>query len=739
MKSLGDAIALRNRLIGNLEEADFECNAAERAPLLTVVVAGGGFAGVETIAAVNDFLREAIHFYPNLNARWLRMVLVHSGPRILPELGDSLGAYAERKLAARGVEILLGRRAAEVTDQGVRLSDGAAIATRTLVWTAGTSVHPLIEALPCARERGRVRVDGFMEVPEWPGVWAVGDCAAIPDAATGSVCPPTAQHALRQGRVVARNIVAALNGGRKQAFRYASLGQLAAIGRRTGVARVLGVQFSGFAAWWMWRTIYLSKLPRFEKKLRVALDWFLDILFSKDLVQFRTLRAPTISHAESGTPPAQRAGRSRRQPQGESTALTGTALHGDAAAVGLGDVADEGQAHTAAAAALGLAPAEAIKLVEDPRVLLAWDAHARVGDGDGQLAVRQAGVDGQRLPLGRVLDRVVDQVGESLPDGVGVERDLRQIGRDPEVDLEALLGQRIAERFQRVPDERLHGGGHPVIGAPAALDAREVEHVVDQARQPLAFPRDHPVVLMPRGFVRQAPHLQGLAEHPDHRQWRLEVVGDVGNEVGLEPCHLRLPPDQTVRGHDAGDDDQEQHAEGGREDRDLAADGFAGRRAARLVEGQAPVGKPLAERDRDEQVGLLEGSLAEHGPALGVEHGADDRRLQGLDDGLEHVALEILQARRESGQPRGAAAGLDEASEHRALTGKELATAAALPQALGDPRDGCGDGAGVRRGGAGVEQPNAAVRQVQALDQRRPGAEAGERGGAVARLPERLL
>jgi len=268
-----------------------------------VVVAGGGFAGVETIAAVNDFLREAISFYPNLRAGSLRMVLVHSGPRILPELGDALGEYAERKLAARGVEILLGRRVAEVTDQGVRLSDGAAIATRTLVWTAGTSVHPLIEGLPCARERGRVRVDGFMEVREWPGVWAIGDCAAIPDPATGAACPPTAQHALRQGRVVARNIAAALEGRRKQAFRYASLGQLAAIGRRTGVARVLGVQFSGFAAWWMWRTIYLSKLPRFEKKLRVMLDWTLDLVFSKDLVQFMTDRSEAPHDGEAAEPP----------------------------------------------------------------------------------------------------------------------------------------------------------------------------------------------------------------------------------------------------------------------------------------------------------------------------------------------------------------------------------------------------------------------------------------------------
>ena len=139
----------------------------------------------------------------------------------------------------------------------------------------------------------------FLEAPDWPGVWSLGDCANVPDLITGKSCPPTAQHALREGRVLARNIIAVIEGREKKAFRFKQLGALAAIGRRTGVAQVFGFQFSGFIAWWMWRTIYLSKLPRFEKKFRVALDWTLDLLFSKDLVQFQTLRAKGISHKES--------------------------------------------------------------------------------------------------------------------------------------------------------------------------------------------------------------------------------------------------------------------------------------------------------------------------------------------------------------------------------------------------------------------------------------------------------
>jgi NADH dehydrogenase len=291
MKTLGDAVHLRNRVIAALEEADTECAAAVREPLMTFVVAGGGFAGVETIGAVNDFVRQALRYYPNVKPAQVRMVLVHSGQVILPELGEELGRYARRKLASQGVEVRTGVRVAEATDEGVVLSDGTRIATRTIVWTAGTAPHMLCSALPCPKQGGRLKVNEYLEVEGYQNVWAVGDCAAVPHPRNpGRFHPPTAQHALRQGKVVAANVTAAVRGGAKRPFDFKTLGQLAAIGRRTGVARVSGLKFSGFAAWFLWRTVYLSKLPRLEKKLRVALEWTLDLFFPKDLVQFLTDR-----------------------------------------------------------------------------------------------------------------------------------------------------------------------------------------------------------------------------------------------------------------------------------------------------------------------------------------------------------------------------------------------------------------------------------------------------------------
>ena len=290
MKTLEDAAHLRNRLIALLEEADTECCAAVRGPLLTFVVAGGGFAGVETIAAINDFVRQSLKFYPNLTSSEVRMVLVHPGSVILPELDVKLGAYAQRKLEERGVEVHVQDKVTSYDGESAAVSDGEAIPTRTLIWTAGTMPSSLLNDLPCMKERGRLLVEETLEVPDWPGVFALGDCALVPDHKTGKFYPPTAQHALRQGRIVAQNLVASLRGGRMKPFSFATIGQLAAIGRRTGVANIFGVNFSGFIAWWLWRTIYLSKLPRFEKKLRVALDWTLDVLFSKDLVQFVNFR-----------------------------------------------------------------------------------------------------------------------------------------------------------------------------------------------------------------------------------------------------------------------------------------------------------------------------------------------------------------------------------------------------------------------------------------------------------------
>jgi NADH dehydrogenase len=290
MKTLGDAIHLRNRVIAMLEDASTECGGGEG--LLTVVVAGGGFAGVETVAALNDFVRDALRFYPRLRQRDVRMVLVHAGAHILPELGQELGVYAARKMAERGVEILTDERVARVDEAGVVFVDGRRVASRLVVWTAGTSPHPLLQVLPCVLDRGRVKVDETLAVPGWPGVWALGDCAVVPDSRTGKPHPPTAQHALRQARIAARNIVATISGRPTVSFTFRTIGQLAAIGRRTGVARIFGVKFSGFVAWWLWRTVYLSKLPRLEKKVRVAIDWTLDLVFAKDFVQFLTVREP---------------------------------------------------------------------------------------------------------------------------------------------------------------------------------------------------------------------------------------------------------------------------------------------------------------------------------------------------------------------------------------------------------------------------------------------------------------
>jgi NADH dehydrogenase len=295
MKSLADAVALRNRLIEHLEEADTECAANHRQPLLTFVVAGGGFAGVETIGSINDFLKGALPYYTNLKPEMMRVVLVHPGEFVLPELGEELGRYASRKLDERGVEIVTNSKIKSVNSREVELTNGIRINCATLIWTAGTAPHPLLAELALPKERQRLKVNAAMGVEGHPGIWAVGDCAMIPDD-RGGYQPPTAQHASREGKVLAHNIVANSRGKDLIPFRFRTLGLLASIGRRTGVARILGVNFSGFVAWWLWRTIYLLKLPRLEKKLRVALDWTLDVFFSKDFVQYLHKNSSTATN-----------------------------------------------------------------------------------------------------------------------------------------------------------------------------------------------------------------------------------------------------------------------------------------------------------------------------------------------------------------------------------------------------------------------------------------------------------
>ena len=313
IKTLDDAIELRNRLIRHLEEASSECAAEQRQPLLTFVVAGAGFAGVETVGGIHDFVHESICFYPNLKAEFVRTVLISPEEFILPELGRELGAYAQRKLSARGVQIVSQARVSAIRDGLVELSDGREIAATTLVWAAGNAPNSLIAELPLPKSSGRIEVNEYLEVQGWQGVWALGDCAAIPAGKAG-FHPPTAQHALREGRCAARNVAAEILGWRKKPFQFSTLGSLAVIGNRSGVANIFGISFSGFFAWWLWRTIYLFKLPRLEKKVRVALDWTLDLCFAKDFAcVMSSPQAPSAQFAKSRYRPY-RSGERRPQP-----------------------------------------------------------------------------------------------------------------------------------------------------------------------------------------------------------------------------------------------------------------------------------------------------------------------------------------------------------------------------------------------------------------------------------------
>ncbi len=291
MKSLSDATLLRNRMVAMLEEASLQEDEATRRELLTFVTAGGGFAGVETTGAVNDFVRETVKFYPSLREEMIRVVVVHPGKFLLPELGEELGHYAEQKLSERNVDIIKGARVAGYDGSVVKLSDGTSIHATTLIWTAGVKPSAVVESLDCKKERGRLLVNEYLAVPGVSGLWAAGDCAAVPDGyETGNFFPPTAQHGLREAIRAAKNIEAAILDRPLTPFVFTTLGQLATIGRRTGVAMVFGFKFSGFIAWWMWRTIYLAKLPGLGKKLRVMMDWTLDLLFGREIEQMITLR-----------------------------------------------------------------------------------------------------------------------------------------------------------------------------------------------------------------------------------------------------------------------------------------------------------------------------------------------------------------------------------------------------------------------------------------------------------------
>lgn len=287
-KDLSDAVRLRNHVIHALEEAAIEQDDQElRRQLLTFVVAGGGFSGVEVVAEVNDFVRGVARTYKTIDPAEIRVVLLHSGDRILPEMGEGLALYAQKLLAKRGVEIRLDTRLVAATSEEAILKDGTHIPTKTLVSTVPSSPHPIVDALDVEKGRGgKLKVTPYMQVEGTDNVWALGDCALVP-APDGGFSPPTAQHAIRQGKTAATNIVAAIRGGERKAFDFKGLGKMGALGHRSAVAEVFGVNISGFLAWWMWRTIYLMKLPGWGRRLKVATSWTLDLLLPAELVQLR--------------------------------------------------------------------------------------------------------------------------------------------------------------------------------------------------------------------------------------------------------------------------------------------------------------------------------------------------------------------------------------------------------------------------------------------------------------------
>jgi len=277
-----------------LERADAERDPQRRKALLTFVVTGGGFAGAELIGGLNDFVRGSLWYYPNIPPEDVSLILVHPGERILPELSPELAEYARERLEARGVTFRLQTRVTDAMPGAVMLSDGETIATETLIWTAGNRPHPLFRRLGLELDtHGAVKTDATLAVPGSPNVWAVGDCAAIPDHRTGQPAPPTAQHAQRQAAVLARNIHAVIRGGKIRRFSHRSLGSLAVLGYQTAIAEIYGLKFSGLLAWWLWRAIYLAKLPTLEKKIRVALDWTVDLFFPRDIVQTMGVPRPT--------------------------------------------------------------------------------------------------------------------------------------------------------------------------------------------------------------------------------------------------------------------------------------------------------------------------------------------------------------------------------------------------------------------------------------------------------------
>jgi NADH dehydrogenase len=287
-KDLADAIQLRNHVLRRLEAADAAPDETHRLRELTFVFVGAGYAGVEALAELSDLVRDALRFYPGLRSAPQRWVLVDAAPKILPEIPSRLGDYAARQLTRRGVEIDVGTTLESVKANVAHLSNGERISTHTVVWTAGVKANPVLARLGLPLDdRGRVRTDTTLRVEGLEHVWALGDCARVPNQATPGPDPPTSQHALRQARRLAKNLR-----GSPQPYRYRMLGQVATLGRYKGIADVMGVLLTGFLGWFVTRTYHLYQLPLVSRKLRVVVDWTVSLFFRRDIAELGVLGHP---------------------------------------------------------------------------------------------------------------------------------------------------------------------------------------------------------------------------------------------------------------------------------------------------------------------------------------------------------------------------------------------------------------------------------------------------------------
>ena len=294
LKTLGDALFLRNRVISRLEQAEMQPDPALRKWLTTFVVVGGGFSGVETAGELVDFLHASLRYYRQINREDLRIVLLHSNETLLPELSASLGAFTLKKMRQHEVEVHLNARAVRVTDRGVHLGSGEIIEGGTVVCTIGTQPNPLLNQIPGVKNRGRMVVNNDLSVAGSDHIWAAGDCAAVVNGKDGQLSPPTAQFAEAQARRLADNINRRLRDQPTLPFSYRPKGQMSSIGHNKAVAEIFGVKISGFIAWLMWRGLYLLRVPTFSRKSRLFLEWNWAMFFPPDISHLgyrRTQRA----------------------------------------------------------------------------------------------------------------------------------------------------------------------------------------------------------------------------------------------------------------------------------------------------------------------------------------------------------------------------------------------------------------------------------------------------------------